>query len=102
MDPDESDSSNSDEEMKSVEGEKNKNSQSVGFMGTETNDMSYALLMDHHNIYNVFEDLIRFPKPVNYNKIEWFVKKNRGSLFECRRENIPFHIKSEIVFKLKI
>ena len=57
MDPDESDSSSSDEEMKSVEGEENKNSQPVGFVGTETNDMPYVSLMDHHNIYIVFEDL---------------------------------------------
>ena len=42
MDPDESDSSSSDEEMKSKEGEENKNSQPVGFVGTETNDMPYV------------------------------------------------------------
>ena len=89
MDPDESDSSSSDEEMKSIESKENKNNQPVGFVGTETNDMPYASLMDHHNIYIVFEDLNWFPKPVNNNKIEWSVEKNRGALFEYRRENIP-------------
>ena len=101
MDPDESDSSSSDEEMKSVDGEENKNNQPVGFVGTETNDMPYASLMDHHNIYIVFEDLNWFPKPVNNNKIEWSVEKNRGALFECRRENILFQIKTEIVLNWK-
>ena len=101
MDPEESDSSSSDEEMKSAREEEGKDGEPVGFVGTETDDLPYASLMEHHNIFVIFETLDPIPTSNSKNEIEWAVAKNHGPLFECRREDIPIQAKTEIVFNWK-
>ena len=100
LDPEESDSSSSDEEMKSAQ-EESKDGEPVGFVGTETDDLPYVSLMEHHNLFAIFKTLDPIPTPNNKNEIERAVAKNHGPLFECQREDIPIHTYTEIVFNWK-
>ena len=71
MDPDESDSSSLDKEIKPALEEEGKESEPVRFVGTETDHLPYALLMEHHNIFVIFEklDLIQTSNDKKWNRM---------------------------------
>ena len=97
MNPGGSDGSSSDEEMKSAQEEEGSDSELVGFVGTDKDEVPYASLMEHHNIDVAFETLSPILVPNSENEIEWAVTKNCGPLFEWKREDIPIWAKTEIV-----
>ena len=55
--------------MKSAREEEGKDDEPVGFVATETDDLPYTSLMEHHNIFVIFETLDPTPTPNSKNEI---------------------------------
>ena len=75
--------------MKSAQEEEGSDSELIGFVGTDKDEVPYASLMEHHNIDVAFETLSPILVPNSENEIEWAVTKNCSPLFEWKREDIP-------------